>query len=198
MKFSLQQKKSGKKTESSRCVFVASIFAVLSNRRLVKNRRAVSSVVSNLILIAAVIAVGFTALSYANSVSNNHVIQYGQAINEDIDQLREVVSFEYASYSSSTRSLSVYFMNAGSISNLWINNMTVSNSTWSWTWNWTSNDRPMCYLNNSVAAKLSIGQEAYITVVLPQPSDDWLVAGNLYTIKLITGRGSIFAYNFMV
>ena len=166
-------------------------------RGLVKSRRAVSTVISNLILIAAVIAVGFVALSYANSVSNNHVIQYGQAVNEDIDQLREEVAFEYAFYNSSTRNLTAFFMNAGSIGNIWINSMKVSNSTWSYMWNWTTADRPMNYLNNSVAANLDISEEAFIVVTLPQSGNYSLATGNVYSVKLITGRGSFFAYNFV-
>lgn len=164
---------------------------VVSVCRLIAAERAVNAVISNLILIAAVIVIGFAALAYVNSTSNNYVTQYGQSVNSDIDKLRETVAFEYVYYNSTSvpKTLSVYFMNAGKINNVIISNSTVSNSTWSTTFNCIGATK---YLNNTSTGAFSMGEEGYFIQTL----NIALVSGSDYTIKIKTGRGSVFEYIF--
>jgi predicted PurR-regulated permease PerM len=72
---------------------------------IVKNKRAVSAVVSNLILIAAVLAIGMVALGYARSASINYQTDYSKTMNSDINKIKESLTFEYAHYSTSTNQL---------------------------------------------------------------------------------------------
>ena len=165
----------------------AAVLALSQMRRpgFIRSRQAVSIVVSNMILIAAVIGVGFVVLAYTNSQSNSYVTQYGQTINSDIDKLSEIVAFEHASYNSGTKNLTVYFMNAGSINNLNITKAYLG-----------TNQNPidvttMYYFNGVATQTLSVHQEAYIVL-----QDLTLVRGSSYLIKLQTWRGSTFEYQF--
>ncbi|MCL4430202.1 MAG: hypothetical protein M1167_05570 [Chloroflexi bacterium] len=183
-----------KKTRTIKRKVTASVMAFTPIHMLVKNRRAVSSVVSNLILMAAVIVVGFIALGYARSTSNDYVSDYGQSVNADIDKLRETISFEYAFYNAThygptNGSLTVYFMNAGSINDVIVKNSTVSNSSWSISLDCTGKTK---LLNSTSTNNYDFGQEGYFI----QPLNTTLTSNIAYTVKIITGRDSAFVYNF--
>ena len=94
-------------------------------RTLFKNRRAVSAVVSNLILIAAVLAIGLVALGYARSTSINYQTEYAQTMSSDISKLKETLIFEYAHFDSNQ--LTIYVMNSGSV-NVTIKTISINNS----------------------------------------------------------------------
>ncbi len=168
----------------------AFMFAVnfMPIRLLVKHRRAVSAVVSNLILVAAVIVIGLVALSYARSTSISYQTQYGQNVNSDIDKLKETVAFEYVTYKAGEGKLYVYFMNAGSIGNLNIKTALLSNSSWSS----TVQDPQTKYLNGTLTSDFGVAEEGYLALSFPG-----LTSGS-YTVKLTTGRDSSFASDFMV
>lgn len=155
--------------------------------RLFKSRSAVSAVISNLILIAAVIAVGFTALGWTYSASNSYVAQYGNSVRSNSEQLAENLAFEYAYYSGTAKSLSVYILNCGKINavNLtaaYVANANLTTSTFTIALKWL-NGTPIS------SNHLDMGQEGYFVwpaIDLPQ--------GNSYTVKITTWRGSSFEY----
>src|SRR4030042_461146 len=98
-----------KRTQSlQRCLVGFALF-----RTLAKNKRAVSAVVSNLILIGAVLAIGLVALGYARSTSINYQTDYAQTMNSAINKIKESLTFEYAYYSSNQ--LTLYVMNSGTV-----------------------------------------------------------------------------------
>lgn len=197
----MKNKKSRQARKTLRAIALAKPVA-----RLLKAKRALSPVISNLILIAAVIVVGFSVLAYANSQSTNYVTQYGTSVNSDIQQLKETISFEYAfynatAYSPNNGSLQVYFLNTGTISTQ-IASLTVSNSTWQLTKNSNYNSSsplycPMYYFDNTPISTLNVNQQGYLIVSLSQAENNVLAAGNAYVIKLTTDRGSNFEYNFV-
>jgi hypothetical protein len=184
-------KRQGKKTTQTTKLFIVQ-FAV----RLSRAKRAVSPVISNLILIAAVICLGFCVLAYANSRSNNYVAQYGQSVNSDIDRLKETLTFEYGYHNTTAHTLTVYFLNSGAISVV-AETLTVSNSSWHYTWNLTEAACPMQSLDNSVLTSLNVTQHAYFSVPVSQATNNALTTGNLYSIKLCTQRGSNFEYQLV-
>ena len=98
-----------KKTQSLK----RSIASFVLFRSLVKNKRAVSAVVSNLILIGAVLAIGLVALGYARSTAINYQTDYAQTMSSDIGKLKESLIFEYAHYGSNQ--LSLYVLNSGPV-----------------------------------------------------------------------------------
>lgn len=155
--------------------------------RLFKSRSAVSAVISNLILIAAVIAVGFTALGWTYSASNSYVAQYGNSVRSNSEQLAENLAFEYAYYSRTAESLSVYILNCGKINAVNLTAAYVANATWT-TSTFTI---ALKWLNGTSISSnhLDMGQEGYFV----WPAID-LSLGNSYTVKITTWRGSSFEY----
>lgn len=170
---------------------VAFEMAVIRVCKLIKERRAISAVISNMILISAVIAIGLVVFAYVNYTSNSYVTQYGQTVNSDIDKLRETVAFEYAFYNATDGKLSVYFMNAGKVNNVNVTTIYVSNSSWYTTFSGITLP-PMKYLNGTATAALNVGEEGYMVL-----SPLTLVSEESYTVKIITWRGSAFEYNFV-
>lgn len=154
---------------------------------LFKNRQAVSSVVSSLILIAAVISVGMVALGYARSTSINYQTEYAQTINSDINKLKETLIFEYAHYDNSSKTLSVYILNSGTV-DVTINAISINNSQVS---------LPNLYLLNSPAqnvTNIGKGTEVYFQLDLSSLN----LQSGTYMIKLTTRSETNFAYNFLV
>jgi hypothetical protein len=155
--------------------------------RLLKSRRAVSAVISNMILIGAVIAVGFAVLGWTYSASNSYVTQYGTSMRSASEELMESLSFEYVFYNNSARNLTVYVMNCGKIGNVSVVAAYVSNTSWSA----NSYSINIYLLNKTAASVLDIGQEGYFT----WPSIT-LQTGNSYTVKILTWRCSSFEGTF--
>ena len=157
-------------------------------RALVKNRRAVSAVISNLILIVAVISIGLVALGFARSTSISYQTQYAESMGSDIGKLKESLTFEYVSYDNASKDLSVYFMNSGimesNITRVYVNNSPVTLPT----------VQPMNGEQQIANNNVGKGVEGFF--VLNLSSAD-LHNGELNTIKLTTGRDSNFAYNFL-
>ncbi len=158
-------------------------------RKLFKSSSGVSAVISNLILIAAVIAVGFAALAWTYSTSNSFTNQYGNAVNSDIDKLKERIAFEYVFYNNTVNNTSAYIMNYGTVDR--VNATTVYISNASWYVNFSPPQFQLKYLNGTTTASLNRNEEGYF--VLGQR----LVTGNSYTINIVTGRGSSFVYTFV-
>ena len=151
-------------------------------RNLIRNKNAVNAVISNLILISAVIVVGFAVLGWAQTQSTQYQKTQAGIINQDISQLQERLSFEYISYNGST--LKVYIMNSGTNNNVTVSRLQIDTNL------------PMItvdklYLTNgTIVSGLKIGQDGYFT------ANTILTQGTTYSIKIITSRGSSFVTNF--
>lgn len=148
-----------------------------------KNRRGISAVISNLILMAAVIAVGFAMLAWSQSEAANYNSQYGNAVKSDTDQLRERVTFEYIYYNHTGNILKVFLMNSGTIGNVSIANVYINNTSYG--------TRALNLLSNTPTSSLNATQEGYFSI--PSLS---LALGKNCPIMIVTGRGSNFAATF--
>lgn len=167
--------KNGKKRTSLGCL----------PRLFVKDRRAVNTVISNMILIAAVIVLGFVVLSYAQNNSHNYEYQYQETVNSDISKLKESISFEYAYYNATTKNVLVYFLNSGDIA-VTIDKAYLSSSP--------QNIAFSMYYKNGVSCAshiLESGQEGHIVV-------NANLGSGSYQVKVVTERESNFAYDFIV
>ena len=154
---------------------------------LLRNKHGVSPVISNIILVAAVITVGFAVLAWTYSTSSSYTTQYGTSVSSDVDKLRERVAFEYIRYDSTARNLTVYMMNFGQVGKVNVTTVYVSNSSWL-----ASFSSPQLkFLNTTQTSYLNVGQEGYF--VLPIT----LQTGSSYAIKIVTWRGSIFESTFV-
>lgn len=148
-----------------------------------KNRRGVSQVVSNLILLAAVIAVGFSLLFWSQSQASSYGNQYGKAIQSDSDKLRERVAFECIYYNS-TGFVNVFIMNSGTIGGVSVANVYINSTSYG-----TPTLRSLGAIPTLISS-LNATQEGYFAISLS------LAPGKNCPITIITGRGSSFAATF--
>jgi predicted PurR-regulated permease PerM len=156
------------------------------NGRWFRNRRAVSAVISNMLLIAAVIVVGFVAIGFAQSMSENYRSTYGHTINSDINKLKENVAFEFCQYNANTKQLTVYFLNAGNV-NFEIKSVSINSSPLTSFPTYQMSDNQQ--ITNHVVAS---GIEAYLVLDLSGQT----VPNGTNTVKITTGSGSNFVYDF--
>jgi flagellin-like protein len=154
-------------------------------RRLVRCKKAVSPVVSNLVLVAVVIVLGFAALMYARTISASYQSDYHSSVTSDIDELKESLAFEQAFYNSTGGSVHIYFINSGRIS-ITIDQvfLSVSNENFTFT---------MKHMDGALASnnEVSVGAERQVVVAQALPEGS-------YTVRLVTLRGLSFAYSFVV
>lgn len=154
-------------------------------RKLLHKRRAISAVVSNVILAGAVIAVSFVVLFWARYRASAYNEQYGEAMNADIARLNERLAFEYIFYNEGN--LTVYLMNCGTVNNVTIQTVYVGNSTWFIPFSSIG----LKFLNGTSTNDLDIDEEGYF--VLSSVS----LAGKSYSVRIVTGRGSTFDRTFV-
>ena len=157
-------------------------------RSLVKNKRAASAVISNLILIGAVLAIGLVALGYARSTAINYQTDYAQTMSSDIAKLKETLIFEYAHYDGSNH-LSLYVMNSGPV-NVTVKTVSINTSpvpSSSMTMYQMSDNQQ---ISNGVLAK-----GAEVKIVLDTSG---MTHSGENSVKITSGSDSNFAYNFLV
>ncbi len=88
--------------------------------KLTRNRRAASAVISNMILIAAVLVIGLVALVWTQSQSVDYQRAQTAAMDKNINQLKERISLEIANYKPNVanpvtpnNTLTLYLLNSG-------------------------------------------------------------------------------------
>lgn len=160
--------------------------------KLLKSRRAVSAVISNLILIAAVIAVGFAVLAWSQSQSSSYTQQYSSAISSDINQLQERIALEWAYYNSTPTNLKAYLMNSGTV-NVTIQTVYVSSQSGSPTqYNFTLYNLQNQLVSGKTLNATTGMREGYVLV------SSITLSGGSYSLRIITARGSAFVFTFAV
>jgi len=159
-----------------------------------RDKRAVSAVVSNVILTGAVIMVGFSVLSWMLSQSSISRMQYSEAVNADIDRLKERLGFEYVFYNGTSKSLLVYLINCGTVDNVNLTTVYISFANGTEIKAYSYSGFALKSFSGMIIAdhKLNRGDEGY--VVLSSLNFD---SGN-YLIRVATKRGSSFDYAFAV
>ncbi len=161
-------------------------------KNILRNRKAVNAVISNLILLVAVVAVGFSVLAWAQGQSADYQKSQTNLITRDINQLQERISLENVYYNASgvpSKTLNIYLMNSGTV-NVTIQTVYLSSSP-------SNLSFTLKTFNNQVIASKTLnaasGQtEGYIEVATAQN-----LSGN-YTATIITSRGSTFVYSFTI
>jgi predicted PurR-regulated permease PerM len=145
-------------------------------RAFLKHKRAVNAVISNIILIAAVLIVGFTTLFWSQYQSSTYQMQYTDDINSEIGQLQEKVVFEYVVPVGGN--LRVYLLNCGK------QNVTIREAFVNSQRNITNIELRRFDGTLTINNTLHIGEQAYFTIALSGSSP--------YLVKIITGRDSTF------
>ncbi len=140
------------------------------------NRRAINAVISNLILIAAVLAVGFVVLIWSQYQSADYQMEYSNEVNSNIAQVQEKLAFQYVINAGGT--LKVYLLNNG------IQNVTIQEVLVNGVKNSTSIVLHPLGSPASVVSSINVGEQAFFSIAPSGPSP--------YIVKIETGRGSTF------
>lgn len=184
MKIIHRSKNLNKSLKSLKQQVLLGLFAHAPARKLIRNRRAINAVISNLILITAVLVVGFAVLFWSQAQAADYQKAQTGLITQDINQLQEKISLEYSNYNSGTSKF--YLLNSGSV-NVTIQNVYLSSiqNPVSFTLKtFSGSDVP------SMALNITSGQrEGYIQVSQALPS-------GIHTVTIVTTRGSTFVYDF--
>jgi hypothetical protein len=160
--------------------------------KLLLRKRAVTPVISSVILTGAVVAVSFVVLSWTQYRSSAYNEQYGDAMDADIAQLKERLTFEYTFYNGTQDSLLVYLMNCGTIDNVTIQTVYIKNTAGASVQTYSS--VTLMHFNSTQIADqdLDRAEEGYVVL-----SSLNLVADTSYTVRVVTGRGSAFDQAFI-
>ena len=155
---------------------------------MIANRRAESAVISSMILVAAVIAMGFAVLVYANSKASIFAQEYGDTVSSDISKLNEGIAFENVLYISTSRTFALYFLNYGAANNVKVSTIYLGNSSWQETFS----EVQLKYFNGTETPALGFGEEGYVLL-----ESMILTKGTVYTVRITTERGSVFGKTFV-
>jgi len=156
-------------------------------RRLFSDKRAISSVLSSVLLASVVLSLGFGVQYYVYWRSIEYNNQYGALVDESIAKLREKLVFEHIFYDTDNNSLAIYLMNCGKINDASIDTVSISNETW----NTAFYEVELMSLDDGEPTDgLDILDEGYFELTVG------LVDDTSYTIFIITGRGKAFATSF--
>jgi len=160
--------------------------------RIIFDKRAVSNVISATILTGVVIALSLSMFTWAQGRTSVYNSEYRETVDAETAKLKEKLIFEYVFYGNPSDDITVYLLNCGTIDNVEIKNVYVSNSTW------LSNPSfsTLKFLNGTEIPDqdLDVGEEGYF--VLSQLSTN-LKTGAYYCVKVVTVRGATFDSNFV-
>jgi len=154
------------------------------------NRRAVSNTISATILTGAVIALSLAVFSWSQSRSSDYNREYSETVEAETARLKEKLVFEYVSYGNPSDDLAVYLFNCGTINDLKIKSVYISNTTWLRAFSTPT----LHFLNGAQIPDqdLDIGEEGYFTLLLSSS-----LSSGYYNIQVVTERGATFGSNFM-
>jgi len=162
--------------------------------RLLRERRAVSVAISNVILTGAVIVVGFVVLFWGQSQSSAYNNAYSQTMSSDIASLQEKLTFENVFYNSSAKVVLVYLLNSGKQNNVTIKAVSVKNVITGTYVIWSS-PVVLKFFNGTTMTKqhLDMAQQGYFVLSLAGS----LNTGTRYSVLITTGRGSSFESTYV-
>lgn len=171
MKLNLRLRNAETSRHHKRKAFAAKPFQTLR-----ANRRAINAVISNIILIAAVIAVGFAVLVWSQYQSANYQMEYSNEVNGNIAQVQEKIAFQYVANVGGV--VKVYLLNYG-IQNITIQKVFINGIE-------NSTAIVLHPLGNEAAVvpSINVGEQAYFSIA---PS-----GSSPYVVTIVTGRGSTF------
>jgi len=160
--------------------------------RFLSDKRALSDVISATMMAGTVITLSFVVFAWSQGVSSSYNNQYNQTVTSEIDKLKEKLVFEYVYYDATPKKLLVYLLNCGTIDNVAILNVYVSNSSG---WLQMFSSPTLKLLNGSPAPDqhLDRGEEGRIDLSLSTS----LKRYTSYSIKIVTVRGAMFDSSFV-
>jgi len=158
--------------------------------RIIFDKRAVSNVISATILTGVVIALSLSMFAWAQGRTSVYNSEYRETVDAETAKLKEKLEFEYVFYGNPSDDITVYLLNCGTIDDVEIQNVYVSNSTWLQNFPTPS----LKLLNDTPIQDLDVGEEGYFVL---SPLSTNLKRGAYYCVKVVTVRGVTFDSNFV-
>ena len=161
----------------------------LAIRKLL-DKRAVSLVVSAVIMTGATIALGFAVLAWSQSRSSGYIKDLGEATDAEMARLKERLAVEYIFYNETSGEVTIYLLNCGAIDDVKIQSVYIKNGVR----NEVFPNPSLQFLNGNGDENLDIKEEGYM-VLLPSST---LTTDVYYYVRIVTERGSLFDSGFVV
>ena len=159
--------------------------------RILFNKRAVSNAVSTTILAGAVIALSLAVFAWSESRSEDYSQEFSETVDAETARLKEKLVFEYVSYGNPSYDISVYLLNCGTIDDVEIKRVYITNDTWL-----QSFPTPILYFLDHTEIPdqdLDVGEEAYLVLTLSST-----LSSGYYNVQVVTIRGETFGAKFLV
>lgn len=157
--------------------------------RIIFDKRAVSNVISAVILTGVVVALSFAVFGWAQSRSLEKRSEIAETVDAETARLKEKLVFEYVFYGNPSGDITVYLLNCGTIDDVEIKNVYVGNSTW------LSNPpfSTLKFLNGAEIPDqdLDVGEEGYLELSTS-------LSSGYYNVRVVTVRGATFDQDFVV
>ena len=156
------------------------------------DKRAMSNVVSAVILTGVVIALSMAVFGWSESRASDYSNEYSDTVDAETAKLQEKLAFEYVYYAC-TNDLSVYLLNYGTIGGIEIKTVYVYDSGGALSCEPFVG--PTLYLFQSwdEISELDRGEEGRLVLEL-SPS----LSNGYYNVRIVTERGATFDTNFVV
>ena len=159
--------------------------------RIILNKRAVSNAVSTTILAGAVIALSLAVFAWSESRSKDYNQEFSETVDAETARLKEKLVFEYVSYGNPSYDVSVYLLNCGTIDDVEIKRVYITNDTWL-----QSFSSPILYFLDHTEIPdqdLDDGEEGYLVLTLSST-----LSSGYYNVQVVTIRGETFGTKFLV
>lgn len=156
-------------------------------RRFLSDRRAVSVVISSVLLTATVMALGTAVIIWANSRISIANTEYSDLLDESAARMKERLVFEYVFFNASKKELTVYLLNCGKSNNVSLVNVYLSNDSWIQLFP----DAELKLLNGTATQGLDVNEEGFFKISVS------LSVNTSYSIRITTGRGRSFDATFV-
>jgi uncharacterized membrane protein len=167
------------------------LYAKRKAQRLLLNKKAASVVLSTVVLTAGVIAMGIAVLYWTQSMGKIGNLEYSKSTKASINAVEERIGFEYISYSSTSKTVTVNIINWGKADNISIARVYVLDTSYSHVA--VSNNVALKNItnNNDISGNiLRLGCEGYFTITTT------LASNSMYYVRIVTDRGRNFDGSF--
>jgi len=155
------------------------------------DRRALTPVISSIIMASVVIALSFGVLAWAQFRTSDYTDTYGETTAAEIARLKERLTVEYIFYNdSSPVTLKIYLLNSGAIGNVEIESVHIQNDAGHIIE--VFSDTELKFRNGTIIQYLDMGEDGFLIL-----NCDPLTSGN-YFVSILTERRSIFETGFDV
>ncbi len=156
---------------------------------IISDKRAVSNVVSAVILTGAVIALSLAVFGWSESKAIDYGNEYSETVDAETAKLQEKLAFEYVYYAC-THDLSIYLLNYGTIDGIEVKTVYVYDSDGALSCE--PYVGPTLYLFQSLdeISELDRGEEGRLVL-------ECSLSNGYYNVRIVTERGATFDTNFV-